>query len=100
MKLHLDPGEPDWKFGDVLRLHTHDRRHEYLYMFVYRKPRMLMGASWNPPFAPNDRGFAAMCLGVPDCAGCSGFDHERVGSLWASYGGLPFEDAWEVVSDA
>lgn len=98
MKLHLEPWDEDWKFGDILRCVSHNRQHEYLYMFVYRKRRYYMPASFSPaPNAPNDRGFAALCLGVPDCAGCGDFDRDRIGTLWAYYGGLPFEDGWEKV---
>lgn len=90
---------PDWKFGDVLRLREHDRKHEYLYMFVHRRPRFAMKDG-----TPNDRGFAALCLGVPDCpypAGDKLFpcnnDHGRFGTVWSSYSGLPTEDAWELI---
>lgn len=79
---------PDWKYGDVLRLPYRDG-HDYLYMFLYRKPRFYM-----PDGSPNDRWFAALCLGVPSCAGCKGYDHDRIGTAWASYGGLPTEKAW------
>jgi hypothetical protein len=85
---------PDWKYGTVLLLREASG-HDYLYMFVYRKPRATM-----PDGRPNDRGFAAMCLGVPSCSGCRNFDHDRVGKTWASYGGLPDEAAWEVIHDA
>jgi len=100
--LTLGPGERDWQFGDVLRLHTHDRIHEYTYMFVYRKSRAYM-----PNGEPNDRGFAAYNISV-DCPYGSTlatnallpcrFDHSRIGKVSASYGGLPREDSWELIS--
>ena len=83
---------PDWKFGDVLRLHSFDRKHEYLYMFVCRKPRFHMSNG-----EPNDRGFVALDLGAPDCSGCSGWRHDDFGNVSASFGGLPTEDAWELI---
>lgn len=105
MKLTLDPGEQDWRFGDVLRLRSHDRQHEYLYMFVYRKPRYYGKDGVNDN--GNDRGFAALCLGVPDCPypatsallPCN-FDHGRIGPIGASYGGLPTEPNWELMDAA
>ena len=82
---------PDWTYGDILLLRERGG-HDYLYMFVYRKPRFVM-----PDGSANDRGFAALCIGVPSCSWCPRFDHDRVGTVWPSYGGLPTEGTWELV---
>jgi hypothetical protein len=107
--LALDPGDPDWKFGDVLRLRRYDRRHEYLYMFMYRKPPFYMEddtGSWKKGDR-NDRPFVALELGVPDCPYPAGpdlypchFDHSGFNKVNSSLGGLPYEAAWELVDPA
>ena len=92
VRLVLPPGAKDWEYGTVLRLRTHDRRHEYVYMFVKRNPRGIM-----PNGDPNDRSMTLYCLGIPDCSGCREWDHGVVGTTHGSYGGLPGESSWEEI---
>ena len=92
MKGRLALEGPDWTFGTVLCLNQSSSTHQYLYMFVRRKPR------WFVDGEPCDRGFVAINLGVPTCAGCSGMDHPPIGSLASSLGGLPHEEAWEEIA--